>query len=142
MPSLFSRLKSKDGATKKKKGANLDSADQLPAKPRWDDAYTRKTVEPEEIQDLIRRCTEEIKARGMSPHILLLLHASPFLANATRDAHKWLTCASARVQLSTTPSCFCHSVLRRILVLSVPSSATSLMAANLCVASSCRKSCA
>lgn len=66
MPSLFSRLKSKDGSKKAKKGANFDNADQLPAKPKWDDAFTRKTVEPEEIQDLIRRCTDELKARGMS----------------------------------------------------------------------------
>ncbi|KAF5519610.1 Morphogenesis-related protein MSB1 [Colletotrichum aenigma] len=72
MPSLFSRLKGKDGATKKKKGANFDPADHLPAKPRWDDAYTRKTVEPEEIQDLIRRCTEELKARALDHPFLLL----------------------------------------------------------------------
>ncbi|KAL0935317.1 morphogenesis protein [Colletotrichum truncatum] len=72
MPSLFSRLKGKDGPTKKKKGANLDAADQLPAKPRWDDAYTRKTVEAEEIQDLIRRCTEELKARALDHPFLLL----------------------------------------------------------------------
>lgn len=65
MPSLFSRLKTKDGSQKKsKKGSNFDAADQLSAKPKWDDAYTRKTVEPEEIQDLIRRCTGELKARG------------------------------------------------------------------------------
>ncbi|KZL83237.1 morphogenesis protein [Colletotrichum incanum] len=73
MPSLFSRLKSKDGSHKKsKKGSNFDAADQLPAKPKWDDAYTRKTVEPEEIQDLIRRCTEELKARALDHPFLLL----------------------------------------------------------------------
>ncbi|KAJ0164728.1 hypothetical protein CTA2_360 [Colletotrichum tanaceti] len=64
MPSLFSRLKTKDGSKKSNKGSNSDAADQLSAKPKWDDAYTRKTVEPEEIQDLIRRCTGELKARG------------------------------------------------------------------------------
>lgn len=83
MPSLFSRLKGKDGATKKKKGANFDAADHLPAKPRWDDAYTRKTVEPEEIQDLIRRCTEELKARGTTFLHILHVHASIFVPNAT-----------------------------------------------------------
>ncbi|OLN84364.1 Morphogenesis-related protein MSB1 [Colletotrichum chlorophyti] len=73
MPSLFSRLKSKDGSHKKsKKGGNFDAADQLPAKPRWDDAYTRKTVEPEEIQDLIKRCTEELKSRALDHPFLLL----------------------------------------------------------------------
>ncbi|KAK1706015.1 hypothetical protein BDP67DRAFT_548229 [Colletotrichum lupini] len=72
MPSLFSRLKSKDGSKKAKKGANFDNADQLPAKPKWDDAFTRKTVEPEEIQDLIRRCTDELKARALDHPFLLL----------------------------------------------------------------------
>ncbi|GJD02921.1 morphogenesis protein [Colletotrichum higginsianum] len=73
MPSLFSRLKTKDGSQKKsKKGSNFDAADQLSAKPKWDDAYTRKTVEPEEIQDLIRRCTGELKARALDHPFLLL----------------------------------------------------------------------
>ncbi|TDZ60561.1 Morphogenesis-related protein MSB1 [Colletotrichum trifolii] len=72
MPSLFSRLKNKDGAAKKKKGANFDGADQLPAKPRWDDAWTRKTIEPEEVQDLIKRCTEELKSRGLDHPFLML----------------------------------------------------------------------
>lgn len=70
MPSLFSRLKGKDGASKlkSKKGSNLDHlADQQPQKPRWEDAYARTTVEPEEIQELIKRCTEELKARGAYP---------------------------------------------------------------------------
>jgi hypothetical protein len=69
MPSLFSRLKGKDGPTKSKskKGSNFNQfTEQLPPKPRWEDAYARKTVEPEEIQELIRRCTEELKARGMT----------------------------------------------------------------------------
>lgn len=78
MPGLFSRLKSKDSSQKRsKKGLKFDAADQLPSKPKWDDAYTRKTVDPEEIQDLIRRCTTELKARGMSLSVLFAtLHAS------------------------------------------------------------------
>lgn len=63
MPGLFSRLKGRDSKTKKKNAAI--ASEQAPAKPKWDDAYTRKTVEPEEIHDLIRCCTEELKARGM-----------------------------------------------------------------------------
>ena len=65
MPSIFSRLKGRDGKSKSKKNANLGLADQAPKKPRWEDAWTRTTVEPDEVQDLIRRCTEELKARGM-----------------------------------------------------------------------------
>ncbi|EMR69007.1 putative morphogenesis protein [Eutypa lata UCREL1] len=71
MPSIFSRIRSKDG--KKSKKANLESlSHQLPNKPRWDDAYTRSSVEPEEIQELVRRCTEELKARGLDIPFLLL----------------------------------------------------------------------
>jgi hypothetical protein len=66
MPSLFSRLKGRDGKLKSKKGALDQLANQQPQKPRWDDAWTRKTIEPEEVQQLIRFCTEELKARGMT----------------------------------------------------------------------------
>ncbi|KAM0509807.1 hypothetical protein ACHAP9_001104 [Verticillium nonalfalfae] len=74
MPSLFSRLKGKDGGKlKSKKGANHDAlADLQPPKPKWDDAYTRSTIEPEEIQDLMRRATEELKARALDLPFLLL----------------------------------------------------------------------
>lgn len=64
MPSLFSRLKGRDGKSKSKKGA-LDQPEQ-PLKPRWDDAWARKTIDPEEVQQLLRFCTEELKARGMT----------------------------------------------------------------------------
>ncbi|KAL8400152.1 hypothetical protein RB594_000527 [Gaeumannomyces avenae] len=75
MPSIFSRLKGKDGPTKlkNKKGGGLDHLkDQAPAKPRWEDAFTRPTVEPEEIEELVRRCTAELKARGLDLPFLLL----------------------------------------------------------------------
>lgn len=69
MPSIFSRIRGKDGNGKlksKKNNGLANAADQLPPKPRWDDAYARTTVEPEEIHDLINRCTGELKARGMA----------------------------------------------------------------------------
>ncbi|TPX09286.1 uncharacterized protein E0L32_009478 [Thyridium curvatum] len=75
MAGFFSRLKGKDGSSKakSKKQAHLDAlASQLPQKPKWDDAYARKTVEPEEIQELVRRCTEELKARALDHPFLLL----------------------------------------------------------------------
>lgn len=62
---MFSRRKGKDGKSKKK-GANPD-LDQQPAKPRWTDAWARTSVEPEEIHELVKRCTEEIKSRGTPP---------------------------------------------------------------------------
>ncbi|KAI1852076.1 hypothetical protein JX265_008119 [Neoarthrinium moseri] len=75
MPSLFSRIRGKDGQgkLKSKKGAGLGGlADQLPAKPRWDDAYTRTTVEAEEIVELVQRCSAELKARALDHPFLLL----------------------------------------------------------------------
>lgn len=64
MPGLFSRLKGRDGQRKKKNAAQ-NLANASPQKPKWDDAYTRKSVEPEEIHELLHFCTTELKARGM-----------------------------------------------------------------------------
>ncbi|KJZ77455.1 hypothetical protein HIM_03179 [Hirsutella minnesotensis 3608] len=72
MPGLFSRLKVRDGAKSKKKNALDDSASSHLQKPRWDDAYTRKTVDPEEIHELLHYCTAELKARGLDIPFLLL----------------------------------------------------------------------
>lgn len=63
MPGIFSRRK-KDGKSKKN---GPGDADLLPQKQKWDDAWSRKTVEPEEIRELLHGCTEELKSRGMSP---------------------------------------------------------------------------
>lgn len=69
MPSFFSKFKGKDGAakiSKSKKGAQQPGFVEPPPKPTWDDAWTRKTVEPEEIHELVRGCTLELKSKGMS----------------------------------------------------------------------------
>ena len=63
------RNKDKDGgiATPKSKKKNAHTNGTVPApppKPLWDDAWTRKEVEPEEIQELLRACTYELKSRG------------------------------------------------------------------------------
>ena len=65
MPGIFSRISKARDARLKKKNALNDLTNSLPAKPKWDDAYTRKVVDPEEVVELIRCCTEEIKTRGM-----------------------------------------------------------------------------
>ncbi|KAI0874862.1 hypothetical protein GGS24DRAFT_489672 [Hypoxylon argillaceum] len=72
MPSLFSRIRGKDGNFRSKKNRHADSTPQLPTKPRWEDAYARTSVEPEEVQDLIHRCTVELKARALDLPFLLL----------------------------------------------------------------------
>ena len=69
MAGFFSRLKGKDGpakVSKSKKGAPQNAVSEAPSKPRWEDAWTRKTVDPEEVQELLRGCTLELKSRGES----------------------------------------------------------------------------
>ncbi|PFH59509.1 hypothetical protein XA68_12241 [Ophiocordyceps unilateralis] len=72
MPGLFSRLKGRDGVKSKKRGAANDSTASQPQRQKWDDAYARKTVEPEEVHDLLHYCTVELKARGLDIPFLLL----------------------------------------------------------------------
>jgi len=70
MPFFSKVFRSKDGGavnakTKSRKQSNLpELAPAPPPKPRWDDAWSRKDVEPEEIQELLRECTAELKSRG------------------------------------------------------------------------------
>ncbi len=63
---VFRSNKDGSGATSKsKKHALQNGAVQLPPpKPRWDDAWLRKDVEPEEVQELLRGCTQELKSKG------------------------------------------------------------------------------
>lgn len=87
---MFSRRKGKDGKSKKK-GANQE-LDQQPAKPRWTDAWARTSVEPEEIHELVKRCTEEIKSRGMRQIRIWRSKASRMLYAV--QTHIVLGCAS------------------------------------------------
>jgi hypothetical protein len=69
MAGFFSKLKGKDGpakVAKLKKGAQ-QPGDDAPPKPQWADAWTRTSVDPEEVQELLRGCTLELKSRGMLP---------------------------------------------------------------------------
>ena len=67
---FFSKaFKSKESgiAAPKSKKKSIQTNGAVPApppKPLWDDAWTRKEVEPEEIQELLRGCTNEMKSRG------------------------------------------------------------------------------
>ncbi|KAL8653837.1 MAG: hypothetical protein Q9210_001867 [Variospora velana] len=76
MPSFFSRLRNKAGAgptSKSKSQPHLNgNAPTPPPKPRWADAWLRKDVEPDEVQELLRGCTNELKARALDMPFLLL----------------------------------------------------------------------
>ncbi|KAL8751559.1 MAG: hypothetical protein Q9184_006031 [Pyrenodesmia sp. 2 TL-2023] len=67
---FFSRFRNKDAAGATSKGKphshSNGTAPPPPPKPRWADAWLRKDVEPEEVQELLRGCTTELKARDPS----------------------------------------------------------------------------
>ena len=63
MPFFSSIFKGRDAAAKKHAKQN-GMVQAAPQKPRWEDAWLRTEVEPEEIQELLRECTFEIKSRG------------------------------------------------------------------------------
>ncbi|KAI4228413.1 MAG: hypothetical protein L6R40_008142 [Gallowayella cf. fulva] len=74
---FFSRFRSKDatGATsksKKQSRLNGSAPPPPPPKPRWADAWLRKDVEPEEVQELLRGCTNELKSNALDRPFLLL----------------------------------------------------------------------
>jgi hypothetical protein len=62
MPS-FLRVFRRDTASKTKKNAN-DALAIQPPKPKWEEAWSQKEVLPEEVQELVHVCTQEIKTRG------------------------------------------------------------------------------
>lgn len=60
------RTKDREGGVSKSK-KHLQENGAVPSPPpkqRWDDAWARKDVEPEEVQELLRGCTHELKSRG------------------------------------------------------------------------------
>lgn len=79
---FFSKLRSKDkdggvaSPRSKKKANSHTNGTAVPApppKPLWEgDVWTRKEVEPEEIQELLRGCTNELKSRALDLPFLLL----------------------------------------------------------------------
>ncbi|KAL8735697.1 MAG: hypothetical protein Q9181_002739 [Wetmoreana brouardii] len=73
---FFSRLRNKDvvaATSKTKKQSQLNgTAPPPPPKPRWADAWARNDVEPEEVQELLSGCTNELKSRALDMPFLLL----------------------------------------------------------------------
>ncbi|MCJ1242855.1 hypothetical protein MMC30_000050 [Trapelia coarctata] len=70
MPFFSNIFKGKDGHSKKH--AKQNGIVEAPTKPRWEDAWQRKEVDPEEVQELLRCCTYEIKSRALAMPFLLL----------------------------------------------------------------------
>ncbi|KAI9805408.1 MAG: hypothetical protein M1825_000659 [Sarcosagium campestre] len=76
MPTFFSKVfKGKDGraASKSRKNAALADQSAVAVKTRaWEDAWAREEVSPTEVQELLRGCTVELKARALDMPFLLL----------------------------------------------------------------------
>ncbi|KAE8822770.1 hypothetical protein PTNB85_09047 [Pyrenophora teres f. teres] len=68
MPFFKNVFTSKD----KQKAAKAAPEAPAPPKPRWEESWTRKDVAPEEIQELIHVCTQEMKSRALDMPFLLL----------------------------------------------------------------------
>ncbi|MCJ1316704.1 hypothetical protein MMC15_002025, partial [Xylographa vitiligo] len=63
MPFFSNIFKGRDASSTKKHAQQIGAAPVAPLKPKWEDAWSRKDVEPEEVQELLRYCTYEIKSR-------------------------------------------------------------------------------
>ncbi|KAH0539118.1 hypothetical protein FGG08_004356 [Glutinoglossum americanum] len=73
MPAFFSKVfRSRDSAGVSKKNALQNDASTAPPEPRWQDSWLRNEVSPEEVQELLRGCTQEIKSRALDMPFLLL----------------------------------------------------------------------
>ncbi|KAL3453508.1 hypothetical protein BJX65DRAFT_125602 [Aspergillus insuetus] len=71
--SFFSRVfRSKDSNATKKSSKTPVAANTGPAKPAWTDAWQRTEIAPEEVQQLLRACTQEFKARALQTPFMLL----------------------------------------------------------------------
>ncbi|KAL4870809.1 hypothetical protein BDV12DRAFT_165264 [Aspergillus spectabilis] len=71
MPSFSRFFRSKDSNAKK--SSKTPTADNTgPAKPTWTDAWQRMEVGPEEVQQLLRACTQELKVRALQTPFMLL----------------------------------------------------------------------
>lgn len=85
---VFSKVfKAKDGATRSQSSKAVGPPPISTKKQIWEDAWTRKEVGADEVEELLRVCTQEMKSRGS----LRSMH----------HFHRNLTCFTQR---STHPS--------------------------------------
>jgi len=76
MPFFSKVFRSKDnvGATLKAKRDAVPvevGGPVAPPVPQWEDAWSRKHVAPEDVQELIHECTQEMKSRGVCARKIL-----------------------------------------------------------------------
>jgi hypothetical protein len=61
MPFFKNVFKPKDAS---RSGSKAEASSEPAPRPRWEEAWSRKDVAPEEIQELVHVCTQEMKSRG------------------------------------------------------------------------------
>ncbi|KAL4901347.1 hypothetical protein BDW74DRAFT_85790 [Aspergillus multicolor] len=84
MPSFTRFFRSKDSNAAKKSSKSTAAEDTGPAKPTWTDAWQRTEIAPEEVQQLLRACTQELKVRALqTPFMLLPFRPSSDTVTAT-----------------------------------------------------------
>ncbi|KAF2626854.1 hypothetical protein BU25DRAFT_394194 [Macroventuria anomochaeta] len=70
MPFFKNVFKSKDPS---RSGSKADASSEPAApRPRWEDSWSRKDVAPEEVQELVHVCTQEMKSRAVDMPFMLL----------------------------------------------------------------------
>ncbi|KAJ4990243.1 hypothetical protein SVAN01_04334 [Stagonosporopsis vannaccii] len=69
MPFFKNVFKSKDAS---RSGSKAEASSEPAPRPRWEDAWSRDDVAPEEIQELVHVCTEEMKSRAIDMPFILL----------------------------------------------------------------------
>ena len=75
---FFSRVfRSRDSNGVRKNAKQAAPEDTAPPKPEWTDAYQRTEVAPEEVQELLKGCTQELKSRGMPGPMVPLFLSGP-----------------------------------------------------------------
>ncbi|PKY08033.1 hypothetical protein P168DRAFT_7250 [Aspergillus campestris IBT 28561] len=85
MPFFTRVFRGKDATASKKPAKPSPLDDAGPPKPSWTDAWQRTEVAPEEVQDLLRACTKELKARALQIPFLLLPFRPSSDASAARS---------------------------------------------------------
>ncbi|RAL12272.1 morphogenesis protein [Aspergillus homomorphus CBS 101889] len=84
MPFFTRVFRSKDANASKKNAKTPEVEHKGPAKPTWTDAWQRTEVAPEEVQELLHGCTQELKARALQTPFLLLPFRPSSDASAAR----------------------------------------------------------
>ncbi|RPA96170.1 hypothetical protein L873DRAFT_1695373 [Choiromyces venosus 120613-1] len=80
MPAFLNKVFKRDHAGSSKKIEQVTPPQ--PQEVKYQDAWLRTEVTPEQVQELLRGCTQEIKSRGLSTPFLLL----PFRPNSDASA--------------------------------------------------------